>query len=148
MPDQLNLFAQLIDDAPRTQPPEGFVYGPVGRSGASAYVHLIRAPGDPERSPRGPGRALLWRQLGKHSVSEWAARILELLADGEPRTFNRIMVELADFGADTGFGENPDHALWHLVEQRKLVLTLEAPIFFKRATALPTPVTPWSSSTG
>jgi hypothetical protein len=130
MPEQLDLFAQLAHDTPLAEPPPGFAYGPVGRSGMASYVHLIRAPGDPARSPRGPGRALLWRQLGKHSVSAWAERILALLSDGEPRTFNRIMVELADFGADTGFRENPDRALWHLVEQRKLVLTLEAPILF------------------
>lgn len=100
---------------------------------ASPYVHLIRAKDDPERSPRGPGRALLWRNLDTHTPEQWAERITTHVSDGVPRTFNRIMVELSDFTADVAFGTNAEEGLWVAVANHQLALTHDAPILFTMA---------------
>jgi hypothetical protein len=101
------------------------------------YTHLIRSADDGEqetRSKRTCG-ALAWKldfHPGTHD--KWKALILELLADRTPRTFNRIVLELTGYvhTADTAFEKSPDHALWELVEERKISHTLQAPILFRR----------------
>ena len=114
--------------------PQEWTHDPVDRSGLAAYTHLIWGPDDPERSPRKDrkGQETAWRQrLDPSTQPRWRAAILELLADGEPRTFNRLMVELADMEASLAFGMAPDVALWELVAEGRLEHTLEAPIFFR-----------------
>jgi len=131
---QLELFAgsstARVDDAPSaTGTQRTFYLGPAARA-SSPYLHLVRASDDPERSPRGPGRALLWRSLDKHTAEAWAARIVEHLSDGTPRTFNRIMVELSDFTADVAFESTADDGLWLAVTRHQLALTHDAPVLF------------------
>lgn len=103
----------------------------VDRSGAATYVHLIRAPDDPqEKHARGKGTdSRRWsRELA--DTDAWVVRIRTHMADGVPRTFHRITIELADFGADVAYGLAPDHTLWALVEAGELALTLDAPVLF------------------
>jgi hypothetical protein len=96
---------------------------------------LIRA--DPERPPR-PTRGGARRDVAPHltikrttTVGHWRDRIVALLADGQPRTFNRIGVDLCGLTADVLFGGPADNALWSLVEKGALELTLEAPILLR-----------------
>ena len=110
----------------------------VDRSGTSAYITLIRAPEDPERSPRGERKRdrVGWQHdLAKTTIKEWKEVILQHLSDGLARTFNRIGVELLDKTADTLLKLNPEEALWSLVAEGKVAHTLSAPIYF-RATGL------------
>lgn len=108
------------------------------RAGAARYVHLIRAPSDPARSPR-PGFASgrdqndEWRAIAKLPISRVKRAILHLLKDAVPRTFNRICVELWDKTADVLFETAPDAALWELVSEGELEHTLRAPILFRVA---------------
>lgn len=67
----------------------------------------------------------------------WRERIQKHLADGEPRTFNRICVELGDVTADVAFEKAPDHALWELVAQGAVEHTMTAPILFRRTRRRP-----------
>lgn len=109
--------------------------GHVDRSGMAKYTHLIRHPDDPERSPRSSrrGQHSKWRaDMRKGSEPIWSEAILVLLSDGVPRTFNRMMVELADYTADVAAGKAPDRALWALVEAGDVEHTQVAPILFRR----------------
>ena len=111
----------------------------VDRSGLAAYVHLVRAPDDPKRPPRptaaerdaGRDQNREWRAIAKLPVPELAERIAADLADGEPRTFNRIAVEMFGKTADVLFDKAPDHALWTLVADGRVEHTVEAPIRFR-----------------
>jgi hypothetical protein len=98
------------------------------------YLHLIRGPDDPERSPRPPG-GLSDRSphlsLAKTKREDWRRVILEHLSDGIPRRLNRIGVELLDHTADILFGSQVDEALWSLVADRLVEHTLQAPISFR-----------------
>jgi len=111
----------------------------VDRSGMHQYVHLIRAPHDPERRSREERRSLdpesstSWRRMG--TEEQWRDRIRAHLADGEPRTFNRIAVELADMTADVATSGPADPALWSLVRDGEVEHTTEAPIYFRRRAA-------------
>lgn len=107
--------------------------GPVDRSGMAKYVHLIRAEDDPERAPRdGSDRVAAWRRkLMKQPVEELTAEIGKHLADGAPRTFNRIAVEMLDKTADTVFETPFDDALWLLVARGAVEHTLLAPVRFR-----------------
>lgn len=118
--------------------------GPVDRSGASVYAHLVRAKDDPERSPRaamgtdGSDPKSTWlRRLKKDPARVWADRIAAHLADGVPRTFNRIAVELLDKTADTVFDSPFDHGLWLLVGEGRLAYTDETPVLFRLAGEAP-----------
>lgn len=108
--------------------------GPIDRSGMRAYTHLIRSPRDPERAEwRNTDNAAAWRRrLNKRSPEELAVEIHRHMADGVPRTFNRIAVEMIDKTADVVFGTSFDDALWQLVDRGDLQLTLLAPIRFRR----------------
>lgn len=113
---------------------------PMDRSKARAFTDIIRAPEDPERSPRvaasdprSDTMALWRRELKKSSPADWEARILEHLSDGMARTFNRIAVELLDKTADIVM-DTPIHvALWNLVEAFEVEHTMHA-IYFRRST--------------
>lgn len=126
-----------LDDEPSE---ERWVTGDVvDRSGLASYLHLVRAPDDPERSSREArqakhgkaGAALQWRDLKKASPDSWRARILEHLADGVPRTFNRITVELVDQTADVATTGPADPAIWSLVTDGLVEHTLTTPVYFR-----------------
>ena len=134
-PAQQLTFAALAQPAPTPPAESDFVRGvAVDRSGMAAYVHLIRAEGDPERSERPVGGRLdrsPHRTLAEVPVEDCAQQILGLLVDGVPRTFNAIGVELLDHTADTLFGSPYDVALWRLVGDGQLEHTLAAPVVFR-----------------
>ena len=112
---------------------------PVRRDGLYRYTHIIRSPDDPERrekaasiSKNGPvTQPTGWRAIARLPLRECARAIVGLLEDGRPRTFNSICVELWDKTADILFEENPDRALWLLVECGDLEHTYESPILFR-----------------
>ena len=89
---------------------------------------------DPERSPRPIGGRLdraPRRTLEEVPVEKCRDDIMELLADGRPRTFNAIGVKLLDHTADTLFRSPYDQALWQLVEREAIEHTLDVPILFR-----------------
>lgn len=101
------------------------------------YTHLIRSDDDPERSPRkgvrDPGHdPFPHRTLAKTSTAEHEKKILRRLKDGEPRTFNRITVEIYDKTADVACTTPVNTAIWNLVERGQVAHTMVAPILFRR----------------
>lgn len=106
------------------------------RSGDYAFVEMVRADDDPERLPReqaGEDNALRWKRTFKKSKpADWGPRVLELLADGTPRTMHRIGVELVDLDGSIVAGSPLGEAVWALVEAGALEFTMVAPIFFRR----------------
>ena len=128
-PRQLSLF-----EPPPLPDPE-FVHGiRIDRSGINRYIHIIRGPHDPERSPRPKGgrkdRAP-HRTFAKMSVDRATDLIVSLLNDRRPRTFNAMTVELFDLNADTLIGSPVDRALWRLVKASRLEHTMTAPVLFR-----------------
>ena len=107
--------------------PEGF------RSGASAYTHMIRDPSDPERSEREARKGQenrVVKEIHRHGdVESFKKQILAHVADGTPRTLNRIAMELWDLTADI-VGERIEKAFFDLVEEMKLQHTVTAPILW------------------
>ena len=133
-PEQLS-FAAMVPPPATPAAPREFVRGvAVDRSDMAGYLHLIRGEGDPERSPRPIGGRLdraPHRTLEEVSVEKCCEDIIGLLADGQPRTFNAIGVELLDHTADTLFRSPYDQALWQLVEREAIEHTLDIPILFR-----------------
>jgi len=129
---QFSLFNQ-----PKRPTTFEWTHDPVDQEGLAAFTHLIRAPDDPDRSPRPHGGRAdktphqTLRRGGRETFMAWRSEIVATLGDGTPRTFHRLCVEIADLGADIGFQETPDFALWSLVDQGILEHTLEAPILFR-----------------
>lgn len=117
--------------------PQAFVRKPaLDRSGLAAFLHLVRAADDPKRSaPHGKAN----RERAPHlrlktlRIVDCRAAIAGLLSDGVARTFNRIAVELTGYTADLLFRGPFDEALWSLVDDGALELTLELPILFRLA---------------
>lgn len=109
--------------------------GPADRSGMAAFTHLVRAKDDPEeRKARGqqPGRDVTpHKTLQKTSAAEWRRRLLEHMADGQPRTFNRLCVEMTGHTADVCFQLGPDLALWQLVADGLAEHTIDLPVVFR-----------------
>jgi hypothetical protein len=106
----------------------------VDRAGLARYLHLIRDPDDPERSPRpigGRADRSPHRTLAELSAEACGNEILALLADGRPRTFNAIGVELLDHTADTLHGSPYEKALWELAARGALEHTLDVPVLFR-----------------
>lgn len=107
----------------------------VGRDDRAVYTHLIRSPSDPERSPRpkgGRNDRSPHLTLAKKPAAEIEELLLSGLEDGEPRTFNRLGVEIFDLTADVLFTTPVNTILWQLVAQGRIEHTLEAPILFRR----------------
>jgi hypothetical protein len=112
--------------------------------GIAAFTFIIRDPSDPERLERDERKAKYgedvitkWKSkygLQDKHVPEWRERILELLSDGIPRTFNRICLDASGcaFTADVAMEKAPDKALWGLIAEGKLQCTVQAPILFLR----------------
>lgn len=114
------------------------------RSGLAAFTILIRAKDDPERSdPRALPEALRdrtarWRgRIKSLPIDACKEAIAALLADGTPRTFNRIGVELWDKTADLLLDLPPELALWELVAEGRVEFTTKAPILFRRTGGAP-----------
>lgn len=106
------------------------------------FTHMIRAPGDPERQTREARRARLgpgstteaMRSRKTRSPDAALAEVLELLSDGEPRTLNRIGVELWDQTADVV----DDRIWWAIVDaviEGQLEHCSRAPILLRRRAA-------------
>jgi hypothetical protein len=98
------------------------------------FLHLVRAKDDPKETiKRGckEGDPVGWKSLLKVPVEEWKQRIHQHMSDGQPRTFNRMMVEICGRTADVCFDKPPDWALWELVEAGTLIHTNKIPIYFK-----------------
>jgi hypothetical protein len=131
----------LVFDAPA---PERVTYcrGLPDRSGTAHYTHLIRSPHDPpETKARGAkARETGDREIGYAkrlgTVDEWCTRILALLADGRPRTWNAIAVTLIGCTGDVLMGSAPERALWRLCEREEIAWTQEAPIEWTLASAI------------
>lgn len=108
----------------------------------SKYTIMIMAPEDPERRPRPPGgqedRAP-HLTFAKMNVAELRRAIWEHLADWEPRTLNRIGVELWDKTGSIIGGTNVEVALWDLVLAGRVEFTTVAPIYFRRCGQLDLP---------
>lgn len=141
MSDQVGLFEPSAPE----RIADGWVSGRWWGAGAlrpDGFHHVARAADDPERRTRKQRRDELgrhtavhgWRQLAKEPREAWAARIREHLADGEPRTFNRIMVELADTTADIAYMTPADAGLWELVAGGEVEHTARIPLLFRRIT--------------
>lgn len=111
---------------------------PADVDGLRAYLHIVRAPDDPDRSagPRegGPRRkdSAPHTTANRSSVQDHGAEILAHLADDVPRTFNRICVEVWDKTADIFYGTKVDAALWALVATGQIEHTNRVPILFRR----------------
>jgi hypothetical protein len=129
------VFAALADPEAAAPGEREYVVGVrVDRSGIARYLHLIRDPNDPDRSPRpvgGRADRAPHRTLAKLSVDAAGEEMLRLLADGRPRTFNAIGVELLDHTADTLHGSPYEKALWELTARGALEHTLDVPVLFR-----------------
>lgn len=103
------------------------------RTGLAAHTVLIRAEDDPDETiERGAGAdSAAWKDVRKVSADEWLTRIAMTLADGVPRTFNRLAVELTGRTADVFLGEPIEDALWLGVESGVLEYCPVAPIRFR-----------------
>lgn len=103
---------------------------PVGRrDGLGVFTHLIRHPSDEEglellghhagsgRDPSG------WRRALADSAEPWLTNIVNVLRDCEPRTFNRICLEVTggNYHADQCFENGPDVALWEGVDSGAII---------------------------
>lgn len=106
------------------------------RTGAHAYTVLIRAPGDPERTPREEGvrdRKADWRRaLMKQPIEEIEAAITAHTQDGAARTLNRLSIEMIDKTADIIHDTPFEWAVWSLVSKRVLEFTMTAPVLFRK----------------
>jgi hypothetical protein len=109
--------------------------------GLESLVHVIRAPGDPERrdkaaslggSTDGLTKTVQGNAVKRLPADVCAEAIVEHLSDGQPRTFNRLGVEIWDKTADILWQEGPDKGLWLAVEQGRIEHTSHAPILFRR----------------
>lgn len=116
-----------------------FTSDPIDRSGLSRFLHIIRSSDDPERAPRSKrrGKSLAWEKDMTGDVGKWADAIAELLGDGRPRTFNRIVLELTglQYTADVAAGKAPDLGLWAAVADGRLEHTIDAPVLFRKRAA-------------
>jgi len=124
-----------------TAPATTWHTGPLERQGLHEYVHLVRHPDDPRRTPRGARKksATAWRKdMARHSVEAWRCFLLDHLAQHGPCTFNAAMVQLMDYTADVAFRKPPDRALWQLVAEGLVEHTNHTPVLFRLAQGTPT----------
>lgn len=130
---QLSFFGE-----PEARPTWQYHTGLPDRSGLAKYTHLIMWAGDPEETlGRGFGRNVDRKSNGKpagrkpdhwkhtFSVDVYKQKIMELMKDGEPRTFNCICVQITGTNAHVWFEKEPDLALWSLVEEGRLCWACE-----------------------
>lgn len=133
-------FSLAFDEAPLhwyDAPEWSYCTGLPDRSGLAYYTVMIRAPWDPERRPREVTQAeyghrvsaVRWREWRKVTAEEWCERIAAHLEDGEPRTLNRMAVEIVDATADM-VGDAAIDGLWLAVERGLICWTPQAPVHF------------------
>lgn len=126
---QLGLFAAL--EATAERPVWNYQRGLPDRSGMFRYTHLIQSKYDPDET-MGRGRdrdPLHWKKIA--GVEHFEQAIASLMADGEPRTFNAICVQITGTNGNVWFEKAPDQALWILVEKGLLAWTCtEGATFF------------------
>lgn len=115
-----------------------YLCGMPDRSGMSRFTHLIRWSGDSEETmARGAGNRdpLHWRKT--KSVDAFVEGIRALMLDGEPRTFNRICIEMTGATSDVWLDSPIDVALWRLVASRELWWACEdGAVFFLHQSAV------------
>jgi hypothetical protein len=104
------------------------------------YVHLIRGPADPVASAdrrraagedQAAGDPTGWKKARAMPVEEWCTLLLRGLADGQPRTFNALLVETVDRTADVAGPGNAELALWSLAVEGAIEHTARAPILWR-----------------
>jgi hypothetical protein len=109
--------------------------------GLSRFTLAIRGESDPTDTAQGrrnrgedwASRGMLtWKDINKRGIVGWKEMIWDCLADGEPRTFNHITVDICDRTADICLQRNPEWALWDLVHAKVVEHTHIAPIRFRR----------------
>jgi hypothetical protein len=108
------------------------------------YTHMIRASGDPERRERGQAHVLGFAPhlaLAAYSHEQLRHLLWDALgaSSGDPMTFQALSVVLFDVGADVTGGGVLDRALFSLVCEGCVAMTLHAPILFMRACDLTCP---------
>lgn len=85
------------------------------------------------RPPNGP----LLPELNDHTPDTWARRLVELLQDGQARTFDAILTELLrrTASAAQACGTNAEQGLWLAVATHQLLASQRAPVEFRLAPA-------------
>jgi hypothetical protein len=104
------------------------------------YEHLVRCPYDDQRLSReerleryGSEEIRGWREARhRGSIVEWERKTLDLMSDGECRTFNQICLDLTDRELTAEFFHRSvlERSIWSLVASHKLEHTTSAPIYF------------------
>ncbi len=137
-----------VDGSSSASAGKTWTFGPVDLSGVSKYLIIVRGETDPERQgnkcPKHRGwntdeAALKTRQArgasktGKLTAEAAMAAVVELLADGQPRTFNRICVELYDRTADVLCGGPVEAAMWDLAAEHRIEFTMMSPVLWRKA---------------
>lgn len=86
----------------------------------------------PESMPHGAGKRdpFHWRRADEESAPFWEEQIYTLLGDGEPRTFNRICIEIFRTTASTFLDSNFERGLWRLVEGLRIAWACEEEAVF------------------
>jgi hypothetical protein len=111
--------------------------GPIFRVGAHRYIHLIRAPGEPDSMrnqdrPVRDGIAQWLKDLKLADRTTWERRVHDSLKKiGKPCTFHRLGLEMLGRSADVLFESPIDDALWSLVEKGVVDHTIRVPILFR-----------------
>lgn len=99
------------------------------RSGLAQFTHLIMWKHDPkETMGRGAGKrdSQHWKKTLKNiQVEDWVEKILALMSDGEPRTFNCICIQLTGTHGSVWAFKAPDEALWFCVRIGRLAWACE-----------------------
>lgn len=110
---------------------------------AAPYTHVIRAPDDPDRRPRGSGgeHALgvaPHQSIQKMSRHELTWLLWEALGEAETNglTFHALSVHIFDLGADVTCMGPLDEALFAMVARGWVAMTMEAPVRFLRTVDL------------
>jgi len=108
------------------------------RSGPSKYLFWVRAEGDPER--RTPGLVGAYGVDPHNKLNRMDLEQLRRLAwgclsavPGEPMTFNAMSVILFDLTADVTGQTAFEDAVWSLVADGCVAMTLEAPVLLMRS---------------
>lgn len=112
---QLDLFARVVPREP--------VASPVGKR------HLVHFAS--ELPNAAATRRLSCAHLDDHLPETWMRRIVALLGDGTPRTFQAIMLQLARSTAIDAAGTHAERGLWLAVERGLLTHTTAAPVIFR-----------------
>jgi len=112
---------EVLEAARQSQWPAQAIFG---------YMHMNRAPDDPERATReaarakGEGYGFGHAQAKKLDRDQVRRRILHVTKDGRPRTYNRIAMEAFNITADMA-PDNVANGLAELVLEGRLAVAPE-----------------------